>query len=529
MKTTSKTWVLSLVLWIGLLAPANAATPVKAATPVNAKILHVLNRLSFGARPGDIQKVEAMGVDRYIQQQLNPESMPEPQALTNQLAQLETLRLNPIQLVQEFRPQLALGQKKDPAQQKTNRQFGRTATQEAVEARLLRATESDRQLQEVMVDFWFNHFNVYSGKGLTRVWVGSYEQEAIRPYAFGRFRDLLEATARHPAMLFYLDNWQNTAPNSAAAKGRFQGLNENYARELMELHTLGVDSGYTQQDVISLAKILTGWGFRRVGQAANGSNAFYFDTKRHDFSDKVFLGRTIKGSGIQEVEQALDMLAKHPATARHLSYQLAQYFVADQPPKALIDRLTQKYQATDGNIREVLRTLFRSPEFMDSKYYNAKFKTPYQYVVSAFRAAGTDVANPQFVQTTLQQLGMPIYGCQTPDGYKNTQDAWLNPDAMTRRLSFATVLASGRVPVATASAKPGMPVEVAGIGAGARNQEPATGLNSSLQTSVLPVDFSQLTATLGDRFSPQTHQAIAASPPPLRSALVLGSPEFMRR
>lgn len=487
MKLRSRTWFLAVVLWIGI------SIPVDSATPVNPKIVHVLNRLSLGIRPGDIPKVEAMGIDRYIQQQLNPASIPESPALTQQLAQLNTLTMNPMALAQQFRP-VGQGQV-DKTQQKPNQQFARNTMQQAVAARLLRATESDRQLQESLVDFWFNHFNVFSGKGLTRVWVGAYEQEAIRPHTLGRFRNLLEATARHPAMLFYLDNWQNTDPKSPRARGRFQGLNENYARELLELHTLGVDGGYTQQDVIALAKILTGWGFRRVVQPAaqpnDNDNGFYFDAKRHDFSNKVFLGRTIKGSGIAEVEQAFDILAKHPATARHISYQLAQYFVTDQPPKALVDTMAQRFMATDGNIREVLNTLFRSAEFMDSKYYNAKFKTPYQYVVSAFRATGNEISSPMLVQNTLQQLGMPLFGCQTPDGYKNTQAAWLNPDGMTRRLSFATTLSK------TPSSQSGNAI--------------------------------QLAQTVGDRFSSQTQQEIAASPPQLRTALILGSPEFMHR
>jgi uncharacterized protein (DUF1800 family) len=490
-KAWATTGGLAIALWITWVGSAIAA-------PADPKTLHLLNRLTFGPRPGEIEKIEAMGRDRYIQQQLNPEAIPEPPALTARLAELETLEMSPAQLAQQFRPQPSNSQAvqlpnsqmaQSPNRQKPNQPFARNTLQQAIAARFLRATQSDRQLQEQMVDFWFNHFNVFSGKGLTRVWVGAYEQQAIRPHALGRFRDLLAATARHPAMLFYLDNWQNTAPNSPGAKGRFQGLNENYARELMELHTLGVDGGYTQNDVIALAKILTGWGFRRGGQASK-DNGFYFDAKRHDFSDKVFLGRKIKGSGIAEVEQALDLLAKHPATARHISYQLAQYFVADRPPKALVDRLTQRFQATDGNIREVLATLFRSPEFWDSRYYNAKFKTPYQYVVSALRTTGAEIGNGQSLQNTLQQLGMPLYGCPTPDGYKSTQDAWLNPDGMARRLNFATTLTEKMQP------------------------NPTT---------------TTLTTTLGDRFSAQTKQAIANVPPNLRSALILGSPEFMQK
>jgi uncharacterized protein (DUF1800 family) len=288
-------------------------------------------------------------------------------------------------------------------------------------------------------------------------------------------------------MLFYLDNWQNTAPGSAGARGRFQGLNENYARELMELHTLGVGGGYTQADVTTLAKILTGWGIRRGKQVSSDESGFYFDAKRHDFSDKVFLGHAIKGSGEAEVEQALDLLAKSPVTAKHISYELAQYFVADQPPGPLVSQLTQRYLATDGDIRSVLETLFHSSEFWNPQIYGAKFKTPYQYAVSAFRATQANVQDGKLA-ATLQQLGMPLYGCQTPDGYKNTQAAWLNPDNVTRRLSFATSL-----------------------------------------SKMNPLDAAQLSRTLGNAFSAQTTSVIATSPPQLQSALILGSPEFMHR
>jgi uncharacterized protein (DUF1800 family) len=528
----TKTLTLTIFIWLTVLTPAFAGTPT------NPKILHLLNRLGYGPRPGDVQKVESIGVEKYIQQQLHPDSIPEPSSLTDRLAQLQSVNLTlPELLAQVGRQRSQLGQKPSAEQRQESQQKIRMLLQEAVQTRILRAVESPRQLQEVMVDFWYNHFNVFAGKGIDRLLVDSYEQQAIRPHVLGRFRDLLEATARHPAMLFYLDNWQNTAPNSPGARGRFKGLNENYARELMELHTLGVSGGYTQQDVITLAKILTGWGFRRGGQA-NSDNGFYFDPKRHDFSDKVFLGHPIKGSGEAEVEQALDILAKHPATARHISYQLAQYFVADQPPKALVDRLAQKFLATNGDIRAMLNTLFHSPEFWDSKTYQAKFKTPYEFVISAFRATGTPATNPRQIQGILQQLGMPIYGCPTPDGYKNTEDAWLNPDGMTRRLSFATTLASGRFPLVA-------PAENNIALAGVSPEPNGTGKNSSilpingipqeprsplpLPTQATPVDAAHLMNTLGNRFSAKTEQAIAASPASLRAALILGSPEFMRR
>lgn len=529
-------WVLSILLSLGLLNTSSYA----AGTATDPNVLHILNRLSFGPRPGDIERVKSMGIDKYIQEQLAPESIPESPELKQQLDSLETLHKTPVELFQDYgRPPTLPGQKPTREEIRAARQRSRIIVNQAMQARLLRATESSRQLQEVMVDFWYNHFNVFNDKGLDRLWVGAYEEEAIRPYALGQFRQLLEATARHPAMLYYLDNWQNTAPNSPGARGK--GLNENYARELMELHTLGVDGGYTQQDVIALARILTGWGLRNPRQT-NNPYEFYFDDKRHDFGDKVFLGHTIKGSGQAEVEQALDILAKSPTTAHHISYQLAQYFVADQLPASLVDRLAQRFQQTDGDIRAVLDTLFHSPEFSDPKFYNAKFKTPLEYVVSSVRAAGVPVTNTKPMTTLLQQLGMPLYGYLTPDGYKNTQEAWLNPDAMTRRLSFATALANGNLPLNVPSPenryKSNLPLTPEPIS----NHEPMPTaspmmpmIEQMMQQMISrdrqpePVNGIQLANTLGNNFSPQTNSVIASSAPQMRAALILGSPEFMHR
>jgi hypothetical protein len=488
---------------------AGAATA--AGVPEDLKALHVLNRLTYGPAPGEVQKVQAMGVEKFIQMQLAPESIPLPAKLRQQLDTLDTLRMDPVELFREYGPPRAQqGRKPDPEEIKAARRRARVILEQAVQARLWRATESPRQLQEVMVDFWYNHFNVYAAKGLDHLWVGAYEEQAIRPYALGRFRDLLGATAHHPAMLFYLDNWQNTAPDSPGAHGRFEGINENYARELMELHTLGVNGGYTQADVIALAHILTGWGLGRPRNGGQGG--FYFDARRHDFSDKTFLGQPIKGSGEAEGERALDMLARSPATAHHISYELAQYFVADDPPPALVKRLSERFLASDGDIRAVLDTLFHSPEFWDRKYYGNKFKTPYQYVVSAVRAAGMDVVNFRPLYGMLMQLGMPLYGCLTPDGYQYTRAAWLNPDAMTRRISFATALASGRLPLERPAMEPGFrPREM-----------------PDMSASVDPVSAVALAGTLDHDFSAQTRSAIEDAPKPLRAALILGSPEFMQ-
>lgn len=508
--------ILSLLLLLGFINPSHAADP----KPVDPKILHIVNRLSFGLHPGDIQKVQSLGIEGYIKEQLTPNSIVEPATLTMQLTQLETTQMNLVQLM-KYEMVAAPGEKPSKLQQKLKRERANQVLTEAIQAKLLRAANSPRQLQEVMVDFWYNHFNVDANKGQDRLWVGAYEQDAIRPYALGRFRDLLGATAHHPAMLFYLDNWQNRVTSRPSAQGKVSGLNENYARELMELHTLGVDGGYTQQDVIALSRILSGWGISLASGQINNNSGFEFNPKHHDFSDKVFLGHHIKGRGEAEGEEALDILSRSPATARYLSYQIAQYFVSDayggqslHPPEALVKKLSERYLATDGNIQEVMNTLFHSPEFWDEKNFHSKFKTPYQYVISVVRATGTDVYNTKPIINLLQQLAMPVYGCQTPDGYKNTADVWLNPDAMARRLSFATEIANGNIPLST------LPV--------LKNQMPG---NMRLQQNSprIPVDAEQLINTLGNAFSVKTQTALATNSRQIRSALILGSPEFMLR
>ena len=516
---------------------AGSLIPIANAADISTELreVHVLNRLGFGPRPGDIEQVRSIGVDRYIEAQLSPKNISLPQNMVTRLDSLKTLHLSPPQLFTEYGPPSYGGQPGDQKAVQLGRQRARVIVDQAIEGRLLRAIESPRQLEEVMVNFWFNHFNVFSQKGLDHLWIGSYEAEAIRPHVLGRFRDLLGATAKHPAMLFYLDNWLNTAPNSLGARGQFKGLNENYARELMELHTLGVDGGYTQADVITLANVLTGWSFRRPGQAgqqnvagrrpataeadnATLANGFFFDANRHDFSAKVFLGRTIRASGVSEGEEALDILAQHPSTARHISYKLAQYFVADDPPKSLVDRLFKQFTNTQGDVRAVLHTLFQSPEFWDDQYVGKKFKTPFEYVISAVRATGIPVANIQPIRGVIAQLGMPTYGCLTPDGYKNVRDAWLNPNAMTQRLSFATALGAGRMRLAEqppAAMDQMTPVAEKPMG----NQPPP----------VRPVDYAILVNALGNKISHETRATADDSAPPLRAALILGSPDFMHR
>jgi uncharacterized protein (DUF1800 family) len=487
------------------------ATPALAAPPSDAEIIHVLNRLAFGPTTADVAHVREIGIDAYIREQLNPQSAPESPELAQKLAGLDTLKLDPIQLFQQYGPIRPVGRvKATPDEQKARRQQARIIVEEAQDARVLRALYSHRQLQEVMTQFWFNHFNVFAQKGLDHIWVGAYERDAIRPHALGHFRDLLLATAKSPAMLFYLDNWQNSAPGSHLPGGREAGINENYAREVMELHTLGVDGGYSQADVISLAHILTGWGFARPREIPVDRTGFLFDPSRHDFSAKTFLGRAIQPSGEAEGIEAIDMLARSPATAKHIAFELARYFVADEPPPALVTRLTARFSETDGDIKAVLRTLFESPEFRAGT--GQKYKTPYNFVLSAARAAGLQVNNPRPLIGMMARLGMPLYGCPTPDGYKDTEQAWLSPDATTLRVSLATAIGGGHLPLAAVpSHQMGTIVPVA---------------DKPLPTS--PIDAAALEQLAEPMLSARTKAVIDEAKPDLRAALILGSPDFMR-
>jgi uncharacterized protein (DUF1800 family) len=508
-------------------------TPVLHAAPLtpDQQAVHVLNRLAFGPRPGDVERVQRMGVQQYIDEQLHPEAIPIPPDLSARLDALETTRRSAGAALRDYLElRREVRNEEEGAKQRRRVEQARVAREEA-EARLLRAVDSPRQLEEVMVDFWFNHFNVFAGKGIDRALVSSYERDAIRPHALGSFRTLLGATAKHPAMLFYLDNVASSAPK-ADAKGKARGLNENYARELMELHTMGVEGGYTQRDVTELARVLTGWTFDQRRLARDGET-FRFDAGRHDRGSKTWLGREIMPSGQGEGEFALDVLAMHPATARHVSFQLAQYFVSDAPPPELVDRMARTWLASQGDIRAVLKTLFSSSEFMDSAAAGAKFKTPYQFVVSAARAVDAPLANVGPLVNTMSQLGMPLYGCQTPDGYKNTQDAWLNPNALTRRIAFATALAQGRLPLA---ARP--------LPAPPPTPEPTQNLAGSDASPAMfmappppppkppapaPVDPVRLQAALAGALSPATLATVARHPDNLRAAMLLGSPDFMQR
>jgi uncharacterized protein (DUF1800 family) len=330
-----------------------------------------------------------------------------------------------------------------------------------MESKLLHAVYGNRQLEEVLTDFWFNHFNVFLDKGADRFLVTGYERDAIRPHVLGKFRDLLEATAKSPAMLFYLDNWQSVGPNAPQARQRqgASGLNENYGRELLELHSLGVDGGYTQKDVTEAARCFTGWS---IFQPQRGGS-FVFNRRAHDDGEKFVLGVKIPaGGGIQDGEKVLDIIARHPSTARFISRKLAMRFVADDPPPALVERMAETFTRTNGDLRTVMRTMFESKEFFSVAAYQSKLKSPLEVVASAARALNADVDFAFPLANQAAQLGEPLYRKQEPTGYSNNSKEWLNSAGLMARMNFALQLADNKVPGvkvdASKSAKPGDPL-----------------------------------------------------------------------
>jgi len=490
---------------------------VGAAPTAAERAAHALNRLAYGPRPSDALAISQMGagpwLDQFLAQQLEPRLIPQPPALAQRLASLQVLQMDQSALLGRYRDALkaareakreqAQGMAVDADAQNAVRNQVRPLVAEAATARLVRAVHSPAQLEEVLVEFWFNHFNVFAGKGPVSVLVADYESRAIRPHVLGRFRDMLGATARHPAMLHYLDNERSVVngyePPRAARrliagqpelKARVPtGLNENYARELMELHTLGVDGGYTQRDVTELARILTGWGIdqRQALQGGHG-DLFRFDAAKHDAGNKVWLGHSVGSAGQAEGERALDVLAAHPATARHLAYKLAQAFVADVPPPSLVSRLADRFTSSAGDLKAVTRSLIESDEFWSAEAMGAKFKSPYQYLISSLRAVDAPIAQPQALLQALAQAGQPLYGAATPDGYKNTAAAWRNPEALTQRVQWATTLSSR-----------------------------------------YPLGAQALLNTLGASVSAATRATLAGEPAPQQMALLLASPDFMKR
>ncbi|MEO7141931.1 MAG: DUF1800 domain-containing protein, partial [Bryobacteraceae bacterium] len=382
--------------------------------------------------------------------------------------------------------------------------------------KLDRAIYSNRQLQEELTDFWYNHFNVYLNKGSDRYLVPAYERDAIRPYVLGHFRDMLEATAKSPAMLFYLDNWQSVAARPANPKRKQpkRGLNENYGRELMELHTLGVDGGYTQKDVIEVARCFTGWTIRDVRHGGG----FYFNDKVHDKGAKVVLGIAIPaGGGVEDGEKVLDILAHSPATAKFISTKLAQRFVADNPPPVLVARMSKTFLATNGDLRQVMKAMLDSKEFWSAGAYHAKVKSPFEMIVSSVRALDADVDTAFPLVNQIAQLGEPLYRKQEPTGYSSANAEWINSAALLARMNFALALAQNRVQ--------GVRVDATKLPAGS-SDDPGRIANMLLSGGPTPATRTALENVL--------QKAVAANPkkpptPALIAGLVIGSPDFQRR
>lgn len=668
---------LAVLLAVLLLAPATAgSSPVfysdvtlpDTGLSEDQKIIHALNRLAYGHRPGEVERVKAMGLERWIEQQLAPETLPD-EGMQKKLAGLDTLRMSQTDLMVAYPPpQLLRGierqlttrmgmdpgavagifpelaemrarrerrerqQAQPPGERRPNEMTGegmdsrqrsrpgqralrgpQRIVMELSQAKLLRAIYSERQLEEVMVDFWFNHFNVFIGKGTERWLTTSYERDAIRPHAMGKFRDLLGATAQHPAMLFYLDNWQSADPNAdqnrqsiqrayrraAAAAGlpeggvaleimrergvdtseierrlqqlerreqnrmrgrrrsgrrggsatggrqrrpqnqqrreRKRGLNENYARELLELHTLGVDGGYTQQDVIEVARCLTGWTLTPL----HFGQQFVYVDAMHDKGEKTVLDRKIKNGGQKDGDRVLDMLARHPATAQFISTKLARRFVSDNPPASLVRKMSKTFLKSDGDIRAVLKTMFTSEEFWSPEVVNALFKTPFEFVVSAARATGLEVAavterrrgGALQMALALREMGQPLYGAQPPTGYKDTAEAWVSTGALLSRMKISVGLAAGRLAGARLGLSPAL-AEVVDTPAQLVSNVSTTLLGRELSGKTSAAIVSEIEKIMNE------HQisGLARAPAQAREHLgrltlgwVLASPEFQRQ
>jgi uncharacterized protein (DUF1800 family) len=556
-------------------------------------ILHALNRLAYGPQPGDVERIRKMGLEKWITKQLNYESM-DDSSLKDRLSGFDTLQMSSAKLLEKYPPPaqvakqegLTLDQYRDEMQQKMQKQR-QELREEGVDpaviqletmpgpqriqfeldiATLDRAIFDNRQLYEVMANFWFNHFNVNANKGADRWLLTPYVQDTIRPRAMGKFEDLLLATAKSPAMLFYLDNWlsadpiafqqmqaelamrrrrfeglfmaanppapnqfpqPNNSPNAPAVKTPPQkqerGLNENYGREIMELHTLGVDGGYTQQDVISVAKCLTGWTIRAPQKEAQ----FFFNDRIHDQSVKYVMGQRIDYGGMKDGEAVIHMLATSPATAKHISFQLAQYFVSDNPPAALVDRMAKTFLSSDGDIRAVLKTMIYSPEFWSRDAIGAKVKTPFEYAVSAARALGVEVTVPVQLAQWVARMGEPLYQCEPPTGYADTSAVWVNAGSLLNRLNFALTLATNHVP--------GVSADLSGLFGEDATANAHLALTRALNDFLDGQVSDGTRATLEKQLSdPQILEARLDDPVKhvnegLIAGLVLGSPEFQRR
>ncbi|MEO5589204.1 MAG: DUF1800 domain-containing protein [Gemmatimonadaceae bacterium] len=556
MRHSAKFLILCLTT-VATASPLTAQAPLDhRELPADQQVIHALNRLTFGARPGDVQRVRAMGLDKWVDQQLHPERIKDPRidqivGRYPALAQDQTALLASYAEAQRSRRMAAKDSSstdrvrpgKDMAARQVVQSRRRVVT-EVQSARVARAVAGERQLEEVMTDFWLNHFNVYDRKGPPEAfYLADYEREAIRPHALGKFRELLANVAKSPAMLFYLDNARSMAasdrPRLGNARARGQvagkrgGLNENYGRELLELHTLGVDGGYTQQDVINVARALTGW---TIKQPALGGG-FIFRPQIHDAGSKTVLGHKLAANrGMEDGEDVLTILSRHPATARYISTKLARRFISDSPPQSVIDRASAVFLRTDGDIREVVKTIITSNEFYAQQAYRAKVKSPFEVVVSAMRAMNAQPDSTPRTAQMIAYLGQPLFGHQAPNGYPETGDAWMNSGAILNRINFGMAAAANRIPGARVEAIPGLDsisrasraqqvdAVVAGLLGGFASPDTRAVLLSG-ENPMLPAGSLIEVAMDGDR---------AMRVPQLKGisqvvGLALGSPEFQRR
>ncbi len=405
------------------------------------KVTHLLNRISFGPTRAEAERVQRMGFRAYLDEQLQPDSIADPE-VEEKVAGLKTMRLNSRELFELYPPPKQANQQPMMAAEMLG---PRQVILELQLARLLRAVYSRRQLYELMVDFWSNHFNIFAGKGADRWLTTGYDRDTIRPHALGRFRDLLRATAESPAMLFYLDNWLSAGADSGAsrfaANNRKRGLNENYARELMELHTLGVDGGYTQKDVQEVARCFTGWTLRQPQQRGE----FVFDPRIHDSGEKIVLGTRIANGGVEDGLKVLDLLASHASTAKFIATKLARRFFADDPPASIVNQAAETFRQSNGDIRAVLRTIIDSPEFFSAEVYRAKVKKPLEYVASALRATGAETRITHQLLRYLGRMGEPLFLAQPPTGYPDRGASWVSPDMLLTRMNFAADLVANRL------------------------------------------------------------------------------------
>jgi uncharacterized protein (DUF1800 family) len=518
-------------------------------------ILHALNRLGYGPRPGDLERIKIMGLETWIEGQLRPEKIPDA-ILQARLAQLPAANSTPKALlaaypqpdvaakrlgisVEEYRKQMDAEAHPAQGMHAKPSRLPQEALSELQQAKVLRAIYSERQLQEQLTDFWFNHFNVFANKDLDLWLLASYENDVIRPRVLGRFRDLLVATAKSPAMLFYLDNYLSADPGAAQRlrahreklRGRQnaelppvgkRGLNENYGRELMELHTLGVDGGYTQQDVIEVARAFTGWTIRN----ARTKPEFAFDERVHDPQPKHPLGKRIHAGGIHDGEQVLDLLARDPHTAHHISLELAQRFVSDNPPESLVERMAVAFRKSGGDLREVTRAMIYSPEFWSRTAYRAKIKTPFELVVSTARAVDADVDTAVALVNWTARIGEPLYQCLSPTGYFDKGSAWVNAGALLNRLNFALALAGNRVA--------GSQVQVAPLLGSEAGTDPYVALERGIAVFLAGQVSGNTQSTLErESADPQVVRVRSSATGEVNlgtvAGLVLGTPEFQQR